>query len=732
MLNKLVRIQTGESLPFTFDRNGASIEDWTCQIFIKQRPDDGRTVDREILSDNDVNFKGFLTSEETLNLDQGLWYLIGLLQNIITDEQEEIPIRFSVTKSSVITPSVSPPVFSPPAGIFGDTVIVSISTTTPDAIIHFTTDGSEPTIFSQVFSTPIVLTTSGSPHTLKALAVKPGLIDSAVSSAIYNVQEQVLPVTFVPTGSPISTFQTINLSTLTVGATINYTINDGPIILFSSPFTLPAGNQTVKAIASLAGFIDSDETQETYTVTQPQVADVTFSPPPGIINDAELITLATVTAGAAINYTINDGPQILFVAPFTLPVGSQTVKAIASLAGFIDSNETQATYTVQDTVAPVTFSPVAGIISNTQLITLATTTPLATIHYTTDGTDPDQFSTVFPPTFLLPLGNQVVKAIALKAGFFDSVITQANYDVQEVVADVTFSPPAGDILSTQLITLATATPSATINYTINDGPQILFVAPFTLPVGSQTVKAIASRAGFIDSNETQAIYMVSAPFSPLDISNIVFWVDANDESSVTESVGGVSEWRDQSSNLEHLEQGVSTRRPSYNTAVTPHFVLFDAALNKTMNLDGTNFRAQPNTYFMVARSLGLLNPQIIFDSRVTQTNEFSESGGVWRMGANTPVSTGKSTNTNVNILTPIFNGSSSRFYVNGGSSNIFNPGSNFMSGFILAMSTTGTNFANYEFYDILFYSRLLTLDELNDLGVFFAAKHSLTWTTITV
>jgi len=225
MLNKLVRIQTGESLPFTFDRNGASIEDWTCQIFIKQKPDDGRTVDREILSDNDVNFKGFLTSEETLNLDQGLWYLIGLLQNIITDEQEEIPIRFSVTKSSVITPSVSPPVFSPPSGLFQDTVSVTISTTTPDAVIHFTTDGSEPTIFSQVFSTPIVLTTSGSPHTLKALAVKPGLINSAVNSAIYNVQEKVESVTFSPVAGTIVDTQLITLSTITSGATIHFTAN---------------------------------------------------------------------------------------------------------------------------------------------------------------------------------------------------------------------------------------------------------------------------------------------------------------------------------------------------------------------------------------------------------------------------------------------------------------------------------------------------------------------------
>ena len=40
MLNKLVIIQRGESLPFKFDRGGATIDTWTCQIKVKQRPED--------------------------------------------------------------------------------------------------------------------------------------------------------------------------------------------------------------------------------------------------------------------------------------------------------------------------------------------------------------------------------------------------------------------------------------------------------------------------------------------------------------------------------------------------------------------------------------------------------------------------------------------------------------------------------------------------------------------
>lgn len=99
MLNKLVIIQKGESLPFKFDRGGVSIEDWVCVIKVKQKPVDVATIDRVITSDDDQAFSGFLTKTETNLLIEGLWYLTGILTNAGTDEQEEIPVRFRVTKT---------------------------------------------------------------------------------------------------------------------------------------------------------------------------------------------------------------------------------------------------------------------------------------------------------------------------------------------------------------------------------------------------------------------------------------------------------------------------------------------------------------------------------------------------------------------------------------------------------------------------------------------------------
>ena len=61
----------------------------------------------------------------------------------------------SASSSSSADLSLQPatPVFSPAPGVFtGASVSVSISTTTPGATIHYTTDGSEPTTGSTVYS----------------------------------------------------------------------------------------------------------------------------------------------------------------------------------------------------------------------------------------------------------------------------------------------------------------------------------------------------------------------------------------------------------------------------------------------------------------------------------------------------------------------------------------------------------------------------------------------------
>ncbi len=101
-MNKLVRIQNGESLPFKFDRDGAEIDGWVCTIFLKKFPADtdlltgtGRIIPPEL---DQRAWIGFLTTNETSAL-LGEYFLIAALVNITTNELEEVPVRVSVSQS---------------------------------------------------------------------------------------------------------------------------------------------------------------------------------------------------------------------------------------------------------------------------------------------------------------------------------------------------------------------------------------------------------------------------------------------------------------------------------------------------------------------------------------------------------------------------------------------------------------------------------------------------------
>jgi Legume lectin domain/Chitobiase/beta-hexosaminidase C-terminal domain/Fn3 associated len=77
------------------------------------------------------------------------------------------------------------PTFSPAAGTYTSTQSVTISGTTPGAVIYYTTNGATPTTSSAVYSSAITVSAS---TTLEALAVAPGYAQSAAASAAYVIQ----------------------------------------------------------------------------------------------------------------------------------------------------------------------------------------------------------------------------------------------------------------------------------------------------------------------------------------------------------------------------------------------------------------------------------------------------------------------------------------------------------------------------------------------------------------
>ncbi len=98
-MNKLIRIQQGESLPFRFDRDGADIGGWVCTIVLKKFPPDVDLLTGvgRVIPPVHRGWPGFLTNSETGPLAIGLYYLTATLINIVNNELEQIPVRVSVT-----------------------------------------------------------------------------------------------------------------------------------------------------------------------------------------------------------------------------------------------------------------------------------------------------------------------------------------------------------------------------------------------------------------------------------------------------------------------------------------------------------------------------------------------------------------------------------------------------------------------------------------------------------
>ena len=119
---------------------------------------------------------------------------------------------------------------------------ISITTTTPDATIYYTTDGSTPTTSSAVYDSP--LTDNVSNVTIKAIAVKENMITSAVGSGTVKLQ----------CATPVITREglTFTLScSMPTDANLYYTLDGGSETLYSGPvaFTSDELPMTVTAVA---------------------------------------------------------------------------------------------------------------------------------------------------------------------------------------------------------------------------------------------------------------------------------------------------------------------------------------------------------------------------------------------------------------------------------------------------------------------------------------------------
>lgn len=199
--------------------------------------------------------------------------------------------------------------YNPDAGSFSDEQNVTVNCSTPGAIIHYTTNGSDPTE-----SDPIIA--SGSSIyidrnlTLKARAFKPGWTPSGVKSASYQLV--VKTPSFSPEGGSFYEEQNVAITCPTAGAVIHYTTNGNdpteadPVVASGAIFYADR-NLTLKARAYRSGWNASGIKTAVFTFT---VKTPTLGLKGGFYETPQDNLLECPTSNAIIHFTKNGDDPI--------------------------------------------------------------------------------------------------------------------------------------------------------------------------------------------------------------------------------------------------------------------------------------------------------------------------------------------------------------------------------------------------------------------------------------
>lgn len=131
--------------------------------------------------------------------------------------------------------------------------------------------------------------------------------------------------------------------------------------------------------------------------------------------------------GATIHYTLDgstpDDTSLMYTGEIAMFTGK--LSAYATADGYVDSDVVTADYVAQ--VPRPEITPRGGVYSDPVSVEISSVISGATIFYTTDGTTPDETSTVYTGAITDFTG--VVIAYAIATGYVDSAVSIAIYSV---------------------------------------------------------------------------------------------------------------------------------------------------------------------------------------------------------------------------------------------------------------------------------------------------------------
>ena len=282
--------------------------------------------------------------------------------------------------------TVATPTFTPEGGTYTEAQTVSISCATEGATIRYTTNGSDPTENSATYLNPLDINET---TTVKAKAWKEGYLESEIAEATFTIETPGNPQMTV-SANQIEGFQ--------------YVFGAGP-------------SQTQSFTVS------GSDLQANVTITPSQEFEITTEPNGFYFNTLSLSPTEGVLAERSVYVRMKAN----------LAVGAHT-GSITLVSGDLNASiALSGTVNEQPIAVAPTFTPASGNFITAQTVSISSTTEGASIHYTTDGTEPTENSLVYSQPITVS-STTTVKAITVAIGYQNSPVAEATYTIVEPIA----------------------------------------------------------------------------------------------------------------------------------------------------------------------------------------------------------------------------------------------------------------------------------------------------------